>query len=72
MKRFLTSLAAAITIFAGSSYLAAPASASSFGCSLQQIRDLSNAASGYCGGGNATITNIQCSEDEISGDVTCN
>lgn len=70
MKRFLTCVAAAFTIFAGSTYLAAPASAKAFGCSAEQLRDLSNAAYGYCGG-NARITNVQCSEDEVSGDVEC-
>jgi hypothetical protein len=72
MKRTITCFAAALTIFAGSSVLASPASARTLGCSMDQLRALAGAASGYCGGGSATITNIQCSDDEISGDVTCN
>ena len=69
-KRISLCIAAAATLLAGSALLAAPASAADFGCSLSQISALSEAASDYCGG-NATITNVQCSSEEISGDVTC-
>lgn len=71
-KQIWTSLVAALVIAAGSARLATPAHAATpTGPCAFTVLDLIAVSDAICGGGNWSASNISCSGDTMSWDLTC-